>query len=335
MHQYSARWILGLLLALTACTLAARDATDASASNTSASNTNAPDSKDRGADADVVDATLSEAETLCETLHDLAARRKQACCNAPASSLSQVCSRELAAALERGAVRIDSAALDRCRNATTRSLQGCDWVGPLQPALPAECSALIAGSLKAGTRCQSSLECSDGLYCHGASPLIAGVCAAPARPGSRCERPADNLASFARAADDPRHPSCDGICLRGQCLAAVAEGGSCHASAVCANGLSCAEGKCSSQSLPALGATCSTTSGCADSAICLDQKCAMPKAGGASCKLPFECRSLECRKNVGEETGLCVDACQVQRTDPSAAIGVRVAPIRFDAHKSL
>ncbi len=272
---------------------------------------------------------------MCETLHDLAARRKQACCNAPASSLSLVCSRELAAALQRGVLRIDSQALDRCRNATTQSLQGCDWVGPLQTALPAECWALISGSLKSGTRCQSSLECSDGLYCNGASPLIAGVCAEPARPGSRCEHPAENLASFARAADGPRHPSCDGICLRGPCLAAAAKSGRCHASAVYANGLSCAERKCSDQLLPTLGATCSTPSGCADSAICLDQKCTLPRPGGASCKLPFECRSLECRKNLGEETGLCVDACQAQCTDASAAMGLRLTPIRLDDHQPL
>jgi len=33
-----------------------------------------------------------------------------------------------------------------------------------------------------------------------------------------------DLAAFARAKDDPRHPTCDGLCIRGQCLPFAAAG---------------------------------------------------------------------------------------------------------------
>jgi hypothetical protein len=291
MHGHLTRWVLVLLAAL-------------SAANVSGSESRADSANQRLAIA------------LCDTLHDLPARRKQACCGASVASLAAVCAKEVAAALDRNAIRIDNKGLDRCSDASEKSLKGCDWVGPLQPALPAVCAALIVGNAKPGAVCRSSLECSDGLYCQGISPLAPGVCAASARAGARCERPADNLASFARAADDPRHPSCDGVCLRGQCLAKVAEGGACQASAICADGTLCVDGKCLNQPVPKLGKSCSATIGCAEGALCLDGICTAPKAGGASCRLPFECRSLECKKAEGEETGICVDACQVPQSGP-------------------
>ena len=301
--QHPTQWLRTLMLVI---------ALLASTSSTAANASNQP--RVGRADATV----HAMAAQLCDTLHGLPARRKQECCNASVTSMASVCTEQVAAALQRHAVHIDEGALAACTKASSTSLKGCDWIGPLQPQLPNACASLIEGNIKADARCQSSLECEDGFYCRGASPLVAGVCAAPAKPGNRCERPADNLASFARAADDPRHPSCDGICLRGQCLAAVAQGGRCHASAVCSTGLTCVENTCQQQPLPTLGTTCTLQTGCANGAICLDQKCALPKAGGATCKLPFECRSLECRKNIGEETGQCVDACQVLR--PGAAL---------------
>lgn len=251
----------------------------------------------------------SDADRLCATLHTLPAARKQACCGAGGSDLAAICTIALKSSLERDAVRLDLDRVAQCESALGKSLAGCDWVSPLQPALPAACSNLISGEGEAGTQCHSSLECNDGLYCRGLSPLAPGVCALPAQPGARCELPADHLAAYTRATDDPRHPSCNGLCIRGQCLAAVAEGGQCHASAICANGLGCFDGHCRSITLPKLGESCDTQSGCGDQTLCIAGTCTAPKAGGESCKQPFECRSFQCNITPGSTTGQCTNAC--------------------------
>jgi hypothetical protein len=252
---------------------------------------------------------LDRAAQLCATLHTLPAQRKQECCGAQAADLADLCTQTLGKILERKHAAVDGDALAACASATREHLQGCDWVGPLQPSLPNACATLIKGGAEAGTQCQSSLECADGLYCRGLSPLAAGTCALPAEPGQRCETPADPLASLTRSTDDPRHRVCNGLCLRGQCLAQVAEGGRCHASSVCANGLSCVEGQCQSAALPQLGQACSPSPGCRDNALCLAGTCTAPKAAGESCKLPFECRSFHCEIAAGATTGQCADAC--------------------------
>jgi hypothetical protein len=254
---------------------------------------------------------------LCEALHDLPARRKQECCGAQSASLAALCTTALTESLRESRARIDADAIDRCRKASARQLVGCAWVGPLQPDLPAACSGLIEGQIERGATCQSSLECRDGLYCQGVSPLAAGICAAPAQVGARCEFPADNLAVYTRAEGGPRHPSCEGVCLRGRCLAKLAEGGTCSSAGQCADGRNCIAGQCRDAPLFATDAQCASSTECAAGDLCIDAHCSAPKSGGASCRLPFECRSLECRKAAGEDSGLCVDACvatEVQHT---------------------
>jgi len=251
------------------------------------------------------------ASLLCEALHDLPARRKQECCGARNASLAALCTTALAESLGASRTLVDADAIERCGKASARELVGCEWAGPLQPGLPAACSGLIVGQMERGATCQSSLECRDGLYCQGVSPLGAGVCAAPARVGARCEFPADNLAAYARAEGDPRHPSCEGICLRGRCLAKLAEGGACSGSAQCAGGRNCISGQCRDTALFAQGAACSSSAECAAGNLCIDKNCGAHKPGAASGRLPFECRSLECRKADGEDSGVCVDACAV------------------------
>lgn len=271
----------------------------------------------RATDAEVSQAQRRAAEKLCDVLHALPAQRKQACCQVSTTSLSAICTDELLASMRRGSTRVDTRSVERCADASAKSLQGCDWVGPLQPALPAVCASLIEGSAVAGSQCHSSLECADGLYCRGLSPLSPGVCGVPAKVGARCEFPADNLVAYARAGDDRRHPSCDGVCLRGQCLALADVGGSCRSTANCAAGLSCDDGRCAQSTPPALGEACSMSSGCAGGAGCISGICTAPKAAGASCDLPFECRSLECRKAPGAAHGQCADVCQVPTANPS------------------
>lgn len=247
------------------------------------------------------------AARACAALQALPAQRKQACCGTGGGDLSAICTAELAAAVARGAVKLDRARVDACAAASATALDGCGWVGPLLPKPPVECATLVEGALAAGKQCRSSLECSDGLYCRGVTPGGTGTCAAPAEPGGRCENPADNLVSFTRAKDDPRHPVCRGACLKGQCLALIDEGGACPSSAACANGLHCKDGHCTRDALPKLGEACSASAECGDGSICAEGRCATPKDGGATCKLPFECRSLEC------SNGTCADVCAVPR----------------------
>ena len=256
------------------------------------------------------------AKRVCDMLQGQPAERRAACCHTSGGDLSAVCTGELGAAIARGTVKLDAKRLDACAAATTSALEGCGWVGPLLPKPPAECVTLIAGALAAGQVCHSSLECADGLHCAGIAPGGTGTCAPPIAVGGRCEHPADNLVSFARADDDPHHPVCAGACLKGQCLALVAEGGTCPSNAACAQGLNCIGGKCTKQALPALGASCSGSVECGGGAVCASGKCIKPKDAGESCKLPFECRSLACDKPPGAVEGKCTDVCGTPASNP-------------------
>lgn len=98
------------------------------------------------------------AEGLCDALHNLPAKRKQECCGKAFSSLAGVCAQELSASLGRNAVSVDRAAVDRCAAATSRQLEGCQWVTPLMPPLPDACRGVVVGKLVSGAACRSSLE---------------------------------------------------------------------------------------------------------------------------------------------------------------------------------
>jgi hypothetical protein len=270
----------------------------------------AADAGAAGAKAKAAAQSAPLAVQLCDALHALPASRKLECCGGTAGNLAAVCATEVGAALQRKAVQIDEAALKKCAADTAHELEGCAWVTPLLPRLPPSCERLVEGTLKSGATCRSALECGAGLYCRGVTPTGAGVCAEPAAVGSRCENPADNLVSFVRAKDDARHPSCRGVCLKGQCLARIDEGGACPSTAACVAGLNCIGGHCTTHALPALGEACSGTSECGDAAVCVDAKCSKPKDAGASCKLPFECRSLACDKAPTAESGVCTEVCR-------------------------
>jgi hypothetical protein len=301
MSALRSRFCLALLLGLataTACGANAKDKPVAGAKQSEAHTAAKPDAL---------------AQRVCEVLQALPSRRKQACCGGAGSSLAAVCTSELSAALKRGAVAVDSARVEQCRTETGAELEGCGWVTPLMPKLADACAGIIDGTLAAGASCRSSLECGDGLHCRGVTPGSAGVCAVPGEPHSRCELPADNLASFARGQDDPRHPVCDGVCLKGQCLPFVAAGGECPSTAACAPGLNCLSGHCQAKALPVLGEACSAKAECAGDAVCADGRCSMPKDAGESCKLPFECRALACDRKPGAASGVCTDACAVVR----------------------
>src|SRR5262249_19771033 len=155
------------------------------------------------------------------------AARKAACCNQPPpTTVVSECTRMLSFALREKAVTIDPAAVDRCGEAMARAYDGCGWVGPTPPAIPPECDGGIHGTLSQGASCRSSLECLDGLHCHGSGPTDRGVCAPPAGRGRVCGVAVDTLAAHTRQDSfDTKHPECDGVCARRRCIDVVALGG--------------------------------------------------------------------------------------------------------------
>jgi hypothetical protein len=249
------------------------------------------------------------AQRLCDALHTLPAQRKQACCGAPGASLAAACVQETTAAVRRATVSLDTARIEGCAAEAATQLEGCGWVTPLLPDLPAACVGVIGGKVKAGGACYSSLECGDGLYCRGVSPTNAGLCRPPQEAGAACEVPADNLSAFTRAKDDPRHPSCQGRCVKSKCLPLAPAGGACVSSALCAAGLNCIAGRCENRPLPKVAESCAGKTECAPGAYCQDGKCVALKGQGESCRLPFECRGLSCDKAPGAKAGTCGSPC--------------------------
>lgn len=249
------------------------------------------------------------AERLCDALHTLPAKRKSQCCGTTPSSLAGICSQELSASIRRGAATLDAAQVDRCTAETSRQLEGCDWVTPLLPKLPDACRDVVRGRLKAAARCRSSLECPDGLSCKGVGPEQKGVCAAAGVARERCEVPADSLAAFTRTKDDPRHPVCDGFCIKGQCLPFSPLGGVCQSSSQCTPGLNCISGRCQQRPLPGIGEPCRGNTGCEAGASCQTGRCLALKNAGEACALPFECRAFECVKPQGAQFGTCGEPC--------------------------
>src|SRR5262245_6875809 len=249
------------------------------------------------------------AQAYCDALHTLPAQRKQECCGRAFPSLAPACTQELGASLERGAVALDGTAVDRCAQEAARQLEGCNWVTPLTPPVPDACRAIVAGKVASGAACRSSLECLDGLHCRGARPGQAGVCAPPGTAGTRCDVPADNLAAFTGFREDPRHPVCDGLCVKGQCLPFVPAGGACQSTGQCARGLNCMSGRCQDRPLPKAGETCAGDITCAAGSFCQAGHCAPAKGEGEPCASPAECMAFQCVMAPGAKSGTCGSPC--------------------------
>lgn len=249
------------------------------------------------------------AEGLCDALHTLPAKRKQECCGRAFPSLAGLCTQELSASLGRGAVSVDRAAVDRCTTETSRQLEGCKWVTPLMPPLPDACRGVVAGKLVSGAACRSSLECADGLFCRGVRPDMAGVCAAPGPARTRCEVAADNLAVFTGAKDDSRHPVCNGLCVKGQCLPFSPAGGACQSSGQCTPGLNCISGRCQDRPLPRAGESCAGNTSCGAGAYCQSSRCAALKDAGEPCASSVECLAFQCVVTPGSKSGTCAEPC--------------------------
>ena len=158
---------------------------------------------------------------LCSALQDEPLRRRAECRHTtPGVVVTSECVRMLATAVRDGAVTLGEGDVDRCASAIDRVFAGCDWVGPNAPQPPGECQDLLRGTLLAGARCRSSLECLEGLHCDGLGPTHAGICRAPQAEGASCHESVDPLAVYARQnAYEAHHPECRGPCVRRRCAA--------------------------------------------------------------------------------------------------------------------
>jgi hypothetical protein len=157
---------------------------------------------------------------LCAALQERPQTRLAECrATTPGVLMTRECIRTLSAALHLGAVSLEVTDVDRCADAADRALAGCAWADRGAPEPPAECEGIVHGALAAGARCRSSLECLDGLRCHGAGPTSAGQCGPPRDDGSTCGGSVDTLAVYVRQDHyDARHPECRGWCSGRKCM---------------------------------------------------------------------------------------------------------------------
>jgi hypothetical protein len=246
---------------------------------------------------------------LCAAVQKLPETRKAGCCSTtPSTGLAAQCTRELDRSLRDGALSLDPADVDRCAKDSAHALDGCDWVTPYLPAIPASCRGILHGRRDVRAACRSSLECRDGLRCVGNTPSGPGVCVPPGPPGASCSGAPDLLATFLRQTDDDtRHPECAGFCLRGRCAPFVSAGGECAADRQCAPGSHCASRRCVAGPRPRLGEACEG-SPCNDGLVCSDGRCAPPKKAGEPCTHPFECEAT-CLSPTADKGRTCGTQC--------------------------
>jgi hypothetical protein len=238
------------------------------------------------------------AARFCDALHRTPATKRQACCSAQAAAASssgdiaQLCTKTLSAALALKTVDVGPSSIDACAAAIDKTFDGCDWVGPLPPAIPAECQGVIQGKLAPGAKCRSTLECANGQACHGVGPTNVGRCGPAGADGQPCGGSADVLVSYARQdAAELAHPECTGLCLRGRCSSHVKTGDACASSEQCEGGAQCRNGKCKIAPAKA-GERCSATAACDKGFACQPSGRCGPerKDAGAACKTDLECR---------------------------------------------
>lgn len=254
------------------------------------------------------DPPLPLARRLCTALHELPAKRRAACCSStPGFTQGATCERALSISLGAGAVTVDEAAVVTCEQAMEKRHEGCDWVAIGVPPPAPECLGLVHGTLTEGAACRSTLECKDGLACHGVGPTTMGACGKPRPLGSPCGGRIDPLAGPTRQTDtEARQPDCDGICKNRRCEAPTAVGGACKADFECGPKGACGGGKCVAGA-PALGKPCSLA--CAGDGRCVKGICEAPKAVGAACETDRECLGA-CVKGEGGP-GVCGKRCSV------------------------
>jgi hypothetical protein len=226
-----------------------------------------------------------QALTLCDALHRAPAEQRATCCHgAPRVHFREECARVLSLALEAKTLHLRG--VDACVAALERTYQGCGWVGPNEPPLPAACATTVVGELREAAKCHSTLECQPGLHCRGAGPTSGGSCQRPSSSGAACELSVDVLASYARITLG-RHVECEGFCQRHRCEAVVRDEGSCTLDAQCRSGQRCA-GACVEGERGAAGEAC-VPGGCGEGLRCVAGTCQAPRVEGEPCTAELEC----------------------------------------------
>jgi hypothetical protein len=229
-------------------------------------------------------APLPVAARYCEAVRELPRRRREACCpGAPTYAPTAECARMLSSALRSGALALEPSDVDRCAAAVAAETAGCAWVTSVGTPTTAACLGIIRGARRSGAGCRSSLECAEGLRCHGLGATQAGRCGPPLEARAACNLAIDALATMTGQDDlEQRHPACAGACIGRRCVDAVPAGGACRASPACGTGAHCIAGRCSAGPLPGPGQPC--TDACAAGARCTDGRCApLPARAGPDC----------------------------------------------------
>ena len=292
-------WVLPFVASLGACRCESQheeiDAATLAAPSASASASGKSSDEVKPVYPDVPPDAL--ATKLCNALHGTESRRRRECCNTPdagvtaAEGVAIECARNVSAALKLQSIAIAPADVEACGAAMERAFSGCDWVGPLPPRVAHECQGIIHGKLADGVVCRSTLECGEGLVCHGVGPTTTGKCGAVHKDGERCSRSADVLVTYARQDDvDETKPQCTGVCLRGRCVAKVHAGEACESSEQCEPGTFCRGTKCTKSPAKA-GEHCDPATGCEAALACLSSGRCGParKPSGEACKSDLEC----------------------------------------------
>jgi hypothetical protein len=257
-----------------------------------------------------------DAVKLCHVLQEVPARRTAECCKSPPPTEvlpHRECVRMLSAALHAGAVRVTAESVAACVEAAGRPNGDCAWAGAEQVPPPA-CLIALEGTLKAGARCRSTLECAGTLFCNGVSPTTAGTCSAPLALGGQCGA-VDPLAAYTRNHTlETTRPACaSGSCQRGRCVATPVLGAPCKYNGACATGHWCKAGACTDQPRGALGEACGAPGECLDALRCVGEKCALPNALGAPCTTNAQC-PFRCEKDE-RGVGTCQPFCGIRAQD--------------------
>ncbi len=230
---------------------------------------------------DVIPATVSR---LCRALHERPKVRRAECCERkPGVMLTSECERNLAGALLVKGVLLDEASVAACEAAIEAQHTGCDWVAPTPLSTPEACRDLVEGTRKLGQACRSTLECPAGMHCVGSGPTDLGRCGPPAPPRSSCNTAVDPLVTYLRQDHVERtRPVCDGFCDRNTCRAFIAVGERCISNVQCGPDHRCREGVCAQGAVGGEGEPC-IGGDCAEGLVCAEKKCSAPKTSEMNC----------------------------------------------------
>jgi hypothetical protein len=268
---------------------------------------------------------LPLAEKLCDALTAMPEKKRSECCkSSPGVVITAECTRMLSSAMRHGAVELAEADANKCIDAFTKTLEGCDWVGPFPPSPPAACQGILKGKIAQSQRCRSSLECAGDLRCAGVGPTATGRCVEGKPDGETCGGIVDTLAGYTRQIDlEKQHSECKNKCIKRRCAPPATDGKPCQTTADCVAGLQCvaAPGPAPKIGMPTKTCTAGkvgTKAGdacpggeCEGDLQCIKGKCAARKAGGEDCTVDFECRG-GCLKPDGGDKGKCGPRCDIR-----------------------